>query len=108
MIKTKKQVRQELEMAMRDYLDRGGYVNQVASGISGREDHNRPLPHVFDKKSETETRTPLSELVAVIDQRRKPAPLKPRSGTPASKRRPRKKIIYDDFGQPLRWEWDEG
>lgn len=104
--KTKQEQRRELEQALRAYLDRGGKVREVPPGVSGREDHNRALPHIFDKKNEPQTRTPLDQLVAAIDQRRKPAAIKPPLKA-RSPKRPRKKIIYDDFGQPLRWEWEE-
>jgi hypothetical protein len=44
----------------------------------------------------------LPEVVAAIEARKKPPlPQKPK------KLRPRKKVILDDFGQPLRWEWVE-
>ena len=102
-IKTKQQQRQELEDAISTYLEHGGEVNEVPRGVSGREDHNRPLPHVFDKKADTDTRTPVNEVVAAIEQRRRPQGI---SAINQRRSRPRKKIIYDDFGQPLRWEWE--
>lgn len=104
--KTKEEQRRELEQALRDYLRQGGQVKQVPPGVSGREDHNRALPHVFDKQNAAQTRTPVDAVVAAIEQRRKPVPAK-RPVTTSRHQRPRKKIIYDDFGQPLRWEWDE-
>lgn len=102
--KTKEEQRRELEHALRDYLRQGGQVKQVPPGVSGREDHNRALPHVFDKQNTAQTRTPMDAVVAAIEQRRKPPADK---RLPTKHKRPRKKIIYDDFGQPLRWEWDE-
>lgn len=51
-------------------------------------------------------RTLVPDVVASIEQRRqakktpKPEPLK-------TQRQARKKWIYDDFGEPLRWVWAE-
>ncbi|UTF61069.1 hypothetical protein [Gilvimarinus sp. DA14] len=101
-VKSKKEQRQELEAQIREYQSRGGVVKQVPQGISGREETRQPLPHVFEKKSEGDTRTAVNDVIAAIEQRRKPS--KPQK--PTSLKRPRKKIIYDEFGEPLRWEWD--
>lgn len=104
-VKSKKEQRQELEAQIREYQERGGSVMEVPRGLSGRDDVNTPLPHVFDKKAEPDTRTPVNEVIAAIEERKKPkvAPKRPRSNS----NRPRKKIIYDEFGEPLRWEWEE-
>lgn len=101
-IKSKKEQRQELDAQIREYQSRGGLVEQVPQGISGREETRQPLPHVFEKKSEGDTRTAVNDVIAAIEQRRKPG--KPPTGK--SNKKPRKKIIYDEFGEPLRWEWD--
>lgn len=50
-------------------------------------------------------RTPALEVLATIDARRKH---RHKPATKASPRRqPRKKIIYDDFGEPLREVWED-
>lgn len=99
--KTRRQLHQELEEQIRQYLDGGGQVNEVPRGLSGRMDPSGPLVALFEGTSH-EDRTPLPEVVAAIEARKKPIPtLKPK------KPRPRKKVILDDFGQPLRWEWVE-
>ncbi|WP_052417746.1 hypothetical protein [Cellvibrio mixtus] len=99
--KTRRQLHQELEEQIRQYLDGGGHVNEVPRGLSGRMDPTGPLVALFEGTSQ-EDRTPLPEVVAAIEARKKPAlTLKPK------KPRPRKKVILDDFGQPLRWEWVE-
>lgn len=99
--KTRRQLHQELEQQVQEFLHKGGQVNEVPRGLSGRPDANGPLISIFDGSSQ-EDRTPLPEVVAAIEARKKPAlALKPK------KPRPRKKVILDDFGQPLRWEWVE-
>ena len=99
--KTRRQMHQELEQLTQAYLHQGGHVNEVPRGLSGRIDANGPLISIFDGSS-PEDRTPLPGVVAAIEARKKlPIAQKPK------KPRPRKKVILDDFGQPLRWEWVE-
>ena len=99
--KTRRQLHQELEEQIQNYLESGGQVNEIPRGLSGRMDTNGPLVVLFEGNS-NEDRTPLPDVVAAIEARKKPpSPLKPK------KSKPRKKVILDDFGQPLRWEWVE-
>ncbi len=100
--KSKRHQRNELDSQIEDYLDQGGEVNEVARGVSGRIDMTQALPHVFEKKETPETRTSVNEVIDTLDERRKP---KSHENTKnQQKRTPKKVIIYDDFGQPLRWE----
>ncbi|MDR7092012.1 MULTISPECIES: hypothetical protein [Cellvibrio] len=99
--KTRRQLHQELEQQVQEFLHKGGHVNEVPRGLSGRLDANGPLISIFDGTSQ-EDRTPLPEVVAAIEARKKP-----NLAQKLKKPRPRKKVILDDFGQPLRWEWVE-
>jgi len=56
----------------------------------------------FEKKQE---RTPVSDVLRAIDER-KEARKKPQKKAPV-KKSPRQKIIYDDFGEPLRVIWED-
>jgi hypothetical protein len=99
--KTRRELHQEVEQQVQEYLRTGGQVNEIPRGLSGRLDVKGPLVSIFEGNSQ-EDRTPIPEVVAAIEARKKPQqPVKP------TKKRPQKKIIYDDFGQPLRWEWEE-
>lgn len=101
-LKTKAQVRAEIENQVDDFLHQGGAVTEIDRGISGREATSLPpTPVNFD--SPKADRTPVNEVVAAIESRRKPKPA-PKALKP---KQPRKKMILDDFGQPLRWEWVE-
>jgi hypothetical protein len=100
----KADLRRELERQMRNYLREGGEVHEIPRGVSGRDPADGPLPPTpLIDGTGREDRTYLVEVIAAIEARRKPAaPV----GKTAS-RRPRKKLIYDDFGEPLRWMWED-
>jgi hypothetical protein len=98
---TKAQIRREIEQQMQDYLARGGKVVSVAQGVSGRADALAQNHRPFVEPSR-EGRTPVSDVVATIEARKKTKP----TSTPTNRpNRPRKKMLYDDFGEPLRWIW---
>ena len=87
-----------------DFLKKGGEVAEIERGLSGRENPNGPIKAdtaAFQQPKQDRTYVP--EVIAAIDARRKPQP------TPNKpvKRKPYKKIIYDDFGEPLREVWVE-
>ena len=103
---TKAEQSAQLESEMHQYLEQGGTVNRVARGISGKEPGDPPT--YLAKRLFTEPRTPrtlVPEAIAAVEARRQ-AKLK---RTPKRKRtrlpQPRRKIIYDDFGEPLRRVW---
>ena len=88
------------------FLSRGGKVEEVPQGRSGKDASEPPLflsRRLFLEPKTSRTHVP--EVVAAIEERRK-AMLK-RSPTPKRSRlpKPRKKVIYDDFGEPLRKVW---
>lgn len=91
---------------MEEYLRRGGEVQEVARGISGRFE-GPPRQHSAESAPRSE-RTYLPEVVAAIEERRQQLQQKGRPPkSEGSRRKPRKKMIYDDFGEPLRWQWEE-
>lgn len=105
---SKADIRAELEREIERYLKRGGEVDNIPRGISGKEPSDPPVflnRRLFIEPKVTRTHVP--EVVAAIEARRqkglkrKPAPK--RSRLP----KPRKKVIYDDFGEPLRTVWVE-
>lgn len=102
--KSKRDLRAELDQQMADYLQGGGEVKKVAPGVSGRDDAKAPLTPLFTPRTGSDERTPVNEVVAAVEARRQ-APAR-KAKTPP-KRPPRKRMVLDDFGQPLRWEWVE-
>ncbi|MEJ6541255.1 MAG: hypothetical protein QNL94_12780 [Halioglobus sp.] len=104
---TKADIRDELFEETQRFLKAGGAVNEIAQGISGK---NPGDPAVFLNRTlfaePKSPRTPVPEVVAAIEARRiQKIRHKPRfkSRTPSRQR----KIIYDDFGEPLRRIWQE-
>ena len=101
-LKTKQEVREEMEREISRYLNSGGEINRVKQGVSGREDNsnlNQTIPFV---EGEKQTRTPLTQTVKDLDERKH----KKKTPPPAPVHRPRKKIIYDDFGEAIREIWE--
>lgn len=97
---TKKQLRQQLSQDIEDFLDHGGAVHEFERGesglINGRLDDRRTG---FEQPKQE--RTPLQAEMQAVDARKKPD----KSSSVKTTSRPRKKIIYDDFGEPIREVW---
>lgn len=98
---TKAQIRDEIDRQMQDYLARGGKIEWVARGVSGRIDNSALGSRPFVEPSR-DSRTPVTDVVATIEARKKPQSISVSSNRP---KKPRKKMLYDDFGEPLRWVW---
>jgi hypothetical protein len=105
---SKAEIRAQLERETKRFLNGGGTVEDIPRGISGKEAGEPPVflnQALFVEPKATRTLIP--EVVAAIEARRqerfKRKPTRTRSRLP----RPRRKIIYDDFGEPLRKVWVE-
>ncbi len=103
---TKAEIRAHLERETNQFLDKGGQVEKIPRGISGLDNgHSMMLPSRSLFIEPSLERTPVPEVVAAIEARRK----EKLKRTPAPKRsrlpQRRKKIVYDDFGEPLRRVW---
>ena len=102
---SKEELRQHLSRDIETFLAQGGSINQVEPGETGLASNQRPLhaPLFNDPPAE---RTPLYQVIATLDERR--AHMKrPTSAQRKTQRKPRKKVIYDDFGEPLRTVWED-
>lgn len=106
----KQHLSQRIREQTEQYLARGGRVHHVPPGVSGRDNPGDGVPFrnpVFLPRASEQTRTPVPEVVAAIEARklaRKAASQRSR-GRRTARHQPRRKLIYDDFGEPLRWEW---
>ena len=102
---SKADIRNKLLQETERFLQQGGNVNEIPRGISGKEAGDPPLflnRRLFLEPKKP--RTPVPEVVAAIEARRREKyhhkPPRKRKVT-----RPQRKIIYDDFGEPLRRIW---
>jgi len=102
-MKSKAQERREIQQQIEAYLQGGGAVEAVAPGVSGREAGSYKLPQVSFSQPPA-TRTPLLEEIRAIEARRRRSPAPAKRMAPA---RPRRVLIRDDFGEPLRWGWTD-
>lgn len=101
---TKADLRRELNGEISQYLSSGGTVQHVAAGVSGKDPLNpqkRSMTEIFN--GPRQERTPLDHVLADLESRRQ----KDTKPKPKSRSRPKKKVIYDDFGEPLREVWVE-
>lgn len=101
---TKADIRAEMTKQIDDFIAKGGAVERIPNGVSGRFSNEGPLRSnstVFEPKSSERTFIP--EVVAALEQRTKQL----KSPPPSKKRppQPKKVPVYDDFGEILRWEW---
>ena len=103
---SKSDIRDELQQETERFLQQGGQVESIPRGISGKDPGDAPM--FLNRRLFVEPRTkrtPVPEVVAAIEARRKEKfmrkPQRERSRLP----QPRRKIIYDDFGEPLRKIW---
>ncbi|MBB6521106.1 hypothetical protein [Pseudoteredinibacter isoporae] len=97
--KTKAQIRAEIENQIESFLSRGGEVVQFQKGVSGLPD-GAAIQNSFSPR-QVQSRTPVVEVVKAIDARRQV------SKTPVAKRKPKKILLKDDFGDPIRWVWQD-
>ena len=80
----------------------GGEIEQYGPGVTGEPADKPRARSVFVTPSPLKTRTYVNDVVASLDSRKKKSTVSP-TKKPAT--RPKKKIIYDDFGEPIREIW---
>lgn len=106
-VPTKAELRAALEQETRQYLKQGGRVESVPQGVTGA-DPQKPQgfqsTRLFNEPKGTRTFVP--EVVAAIESRRGEMKRRRRTEPRRSRLpRPRRKTIYDDFGEPIRKVW---
>jgi len=102
---SKAELRDQLDAEVARFLQQGGKIKQVAMGesglVDGRYNQHKPL---FERP-EPQQRTPVHNLLAHIDARRKQKTTRTVSKRRTSTNNARKQVIYDDFGEPVRTVW---
>lgn len=102
---SKQDIRRQLQTQVDEFLSEGGAIKKIPQGLSGQDKFNgaqRPIHQLFDQPKQL--RTPINDVVAALDERKKkPA----KKSSPSKQPQRRLKTIYDDFGEPLRHIWVE-
>ena len=99
---TKREIRQQMDNEVDQYLNKGGEVREFQRGESGLVNGKlNDRSSGFEQRKQK--RTPLIDELKAMIERKKPAG----SAMPVKSSRPKKKIIYDDFGEPIREVWIE-
>ena len=98
-------MRAELLQETERFLDRGGEVENIPGGVSGKNPGDLRCSSTRLFIEPPAPRTPILKSAAIearrgLTMRRRPVA---KSRLP----QPRRKIIYDDFGEPLRRVWVE-
>lgn len=103
---SKAEQRQQLADEVEEFLRSGGEISEVPRGVSGR-DADAALSD-WRRASQSDRpppapRTDLQDVVAALEARKtaKQKPARP------ERKRARKIVVYDDFGEPVREVWRE-
>ncbi|MFK8043493.1 hypothetical protein [Congregibacter sp.] len=104
-VKSKATIRRELEQATQKFLQVGGEVDNVPRGATAWEPGTRPPPSRPLFTEPPSERTPVPEVVATIEARRESLKTARKPAGKSGRKRSRKQLIYDDFGEPLRHVW---
>jgi hypothetical protein len=101
--KNKREISQALQKEVEKFIHSGGVIEEVPRGVSGNLKNHNPF-NLAESQNNKIDRTPLQNLVKEIEARKEK---KQQPNKKARTRAPRKKLITDDFGQPIRWIWEE-
>lgn len=101
---SKSSMRDELRKKTEEFLKRGGEIKQHNQGETGEPADKPRARSVFVSGEPRQTRTYINDVVSALDNRKKKKT--PAKAAKVSKR-PKKKIIYDDFGEPVREVWTD-
>lgn len=85
-------------------MSRGGEIKKHSVGETGEPADKPRSKAVFVSGEPRQSRTYVNDVVSALDSRKKK---KTSHAIKKATKRPAKKIIYDDFGEPLREVWVE-
>ncbi len=97
-IRTKSQLRKELDEQVSKYLEDGNSVNKIPKGLGSDQVDEKKIS--WNSGNKKEDWTYLNDIVDNLEKRKKQ-----KSEKNIKKKKPKRKLIYDDFGEPLRWIW---
>tara|TARA_E500000178_G_scaffold313842_2_gene331609 strand:- start:30968 stop:31297 length:330 start_codon:yes stop_codon:yes gene_type:complete len=100
---SKKSIREDILAKTQDYLSNGGSIEKISLGESGPNTNEPRVRRVHEIEESSESKMFLNDVVAAVDARKE----KTTKAKPLTQNNSRryKKLIYDDFGEPLREVW---
>jgi hypothetical protein len=94
-------MRRHLERQTRSYLKDGGEIRAVPQGVSAVDEAVSAI-HTPIFTGKPQQRTPVNDVIDTLNRRREAQlKLSPKTGR-RPKAAPKKEIVYDDFGEPIR------
>ena len=102
---SKRDLRADLQLQTAVFLSSGGKIREFEVGDSAYDKGQTPATTPLFQISRA-GRTPVNDVVEALEARRNGQKTKKKEARRTAPRR-RKKIIYDDFGEPLRVIWIE-
>ena len=99
---SKNKTRDDIQRKTEEFLSRGGEIKQHNRGETGEPADKPRAKSVFVSSQPRQTRTYINDVVSALDNRKKKKVLPKVSATT---KRAKKKVIYDDFGEPVREVW---
>jgi hypothetical protein len=102
---SKQSIRDELRRKTEEFVSRGGEIKHHTPGESGESVSPGKHRAVFITGEPRQSRTYVNDVVSALDGRKQKKIVAKTTNRPSS--RPVKKIIYDDFGEPLREVWSD-
>ncbi len=97
-------MRRELRRKTEEFLSRGGEIKKHRAGETGEPADKPRSRTVFVSGEPRQSRTYVNDVVSRLDSRKQK---KAAAKAVTLRKRPVKKIIYDDFGEPLREVWSQ-
>ena len=82
-------------------------MRRVPAGASAWDPGTRPAPSRPLFSEPRDPRTPVTDVVERLEARREAMKARPRRARKPRAQRARRRVIYDDFGEPLRHVWVE-
>ena len=99
----KAEIRKQLNHATEAFIANGGKVQLIPQGTGSKTNETlNSFKNAVFEPSHPAKRTYLNDVVAGLDARKKN---NSHFLNTNNEKKPKKEIIYDDFGEPIRWKW---
>ena len=98
---SKQEMRRHLERQTRSYLKDGGEIRAVPQGVSAVDEAVSAI-HTPIFTGKPQQRTPVNDVIDTLNRRREAQLKRTPKTVQRTKTKPKKEIVYDDFGEPLR------